>query len=67
MLANHAIRDQEVAVIEKALKVPVEAGTINGGVPYIKAGLLANTKGAVVGPLTSGPELMAITRTLGIA
>ena len=67
VLANHAIKDQEVAVIEKALKVPVEAGTINGGVPYIRAGLLANTKGAVVGPLTSGPELMAITRTLGIA
>jgi len=66
VLAHHAITDRERAIIEKALKVPVEAGTINGGVPYIRAGLLANTKGAVVGPLTSGPELMAITRTLGI-
>jgi translation initiation factor 6 len=66
VLANHAITDHERAVIEKALKVPVEPGTINGGIPYIRAGLLANTKGAVVGPLTSGPELMAITRTLAI-
>jgi translation initiation factor 6 len=66
VLAHHAITDREREIIEKALKVPVEAGTINGGVPYIRAGLLANTKGAVVGPLTSGPELMAITRTLGI-
>jgi translation initiation factor 6 len=66
VLAHHAITDRERAIIGKALKVPVEAGTINGGVPYIRAGLLANTKGAVVGPLTSGPELMAITRTLGI-
>jgi translation initiation factor 6 len=66
VLAHHAITDRERTIIEKALKVPVEKGTINGGVPYIRAGLLANTKGAVVGPLTSGPELMAITRTLGI-
>jgi translation initiation factor 6 len=66
VLAYHAMTDREHAIIEKALKVPVETGSINGGVPYIRAGLLANTKGAVVGPLTSGPELMAITRTLGI-
>jgi translation initiation factor 6 len=66
VLANHAITDREREVIEKALKVPVEPGTINGGVQYIRAGLLANTKGAVVGPLTSGPEMMAITRTLAI-
>jgi translation initiation factor 6 len=66
VLAYHAMTDREREIIEKALKVPVEPGTINGGVSYIKAGLLANTKGAVVGPLTSGPELMAITRTLGI-
>ena len=66
VLAHHFITDHERAVIEKTLKVPVEPGTINGGVPYIRAGLLANTKGAVVGPLTSGPELMAITRSLGI-
>lgn len=66
VLAHHAITDRERTVIESALKVPVEGGTINGGVPYIRAGLLANTKGAVVGPLTGGPELMAITRSLGI-
>jgi translation initiation factor 6 len=66
VLAHPSIKDEERAVIEKTLKVPVETGTINGGVPYLRAGLLVNTKGAVVGPLTSGPELMAITRSLGI-
>lgn len=66
VLAHHGLTDREREVIESALKVPVETGTINGGVPYIRAGLLANTKGAVVGPLTGGPELMAITRSLGI-
>lgn len=66
VLAHPSIKDEERAVIEKTLKVPVETGTINGGVPYLRAGLLVNTKGAVVGPLTTGPELMAITRSLGI-
>ena len=66
VLAHHSITDRERAVIEKALKVPVDAGTINGGVPYVRAGLLANSRGAIVGPLTTGPELMAITRSLGI-
>jgi len=66
VLAHHSITDHERAVIEKALKVPVDAGTVNGGVPYVRAGLLANSRGAIVGPLTTGPELMAITRSLGI-
>ncbi len=66
VLAHCSITDRERAVIEKALKVPVEPGTINGGVPYVRAGLLANTRGAVVGAMTNGPELMAITRSLGI-
>lgn len=66
VLAYRSITDRERAVIEERLKVPVETGTINGGVPYIRAGLLANSRGAVVGNLTVGPELMAITRSLGI-
>ena len=66
VLACGSVTDGERAVIEKTLKVPVEPGTINGGVPFIRSGLLATTKGAVVGNLTNGPELLAITRSLGI-
>jgi len=66
VLAHRSITDRERAVIEDALKVPVETGTINGGVPYVRSGLLANSKGAVVGNLTTGPELMAVTRALWI-
>lgn len=57
---------EERRALEGVLKVPVQLGTVNGGVPYVKAGLIANTTGAVVGPLTRGPELMAITRFLGV-
>ncbi len=59
-------RDEERSVIESALHVPVELSSTNGGVPFVKSGILANTKGAVVGPLTRGAELMQISRALGV-
>jgi len=66
VLAHPMIREDEKRKIQEVLKVPVDIGTINGGVPYVKAGLVANSKGAIVGSSTTGPELMAITRTLEI-
>ena len=66
VLAHPSVREDEKRKIQEVLKVPVETGTINGGVPYVKIGVIANSKGAVVGSSTTGPELMAITRTLGI-
>ncbi len=59
-------RDEERSVIESALHVPVELSSTNGGVPFVKSGILANSKGAVVGPLTRGAELMQISQTLGV-
>ena len=66
VLAHPSIREDEKRKIQEVLKVPVETGTINGGIPYVKAGIIANSKGAVVGSFTTGPELMAVTRTLGV-
>jgi translation initiation factor 6 len=57
---------EEQKVIESALHVEVELSSTNGGVPFVKSGILANSKGAVVGPLTRGAELMQISRTLGV-
>jgi len=57
---------EEQAVIGNALHVNVDLSATNGGVPFVKSGILANSKGAVVGPLTRGAELMQITRTLGV-
>jgi translation initiation factor 6 len=39
-------------------------GTINHGVPLIGSGLVANTKGAIVGNLTTGIELGRIDEAL---
>lgn len=57
---------EEQTVVESALHVEVELSSTNGGVPFVKSGILANSKGAVVGPLTRGAELMQISRTLGV-
>jgi len=65
VLAHPKTKEEEKKVIEEALKVPVELGTVNGGVPYIKSGLLANSRGAVAGSSTLGSELMAITQMIG--
>jgi len=58
--------EEEMALIESALHVTVEPSSTNGGVPFVKSGILANSKGAVVGPLTRGAELMQISRTIGV-
>jgi len=57
---------EEQSVIETALKVGAELSTTNGGVPFVKSGILANSNGAIVGPLTRGAELMQVTKALGV-
>ena len=54
--------DEDIKVISDVLKVKLEPATINGGIPYIASGILANNKAIVVGNLTNGPEIMMITR-----
>jgi len=57
---------EEKAAVRDALHVEVELSSTNGGVTFVKSGILANSRGAVVGPLTRGAELMQISRTLGV-
>jgi len=61
VLANPIIKESEKRQISETLGVPVETGTVNSGVPYPRAGLVVNSKGAVVGALTLGSELIAIS------
>lgn len=58
--------EEEQNVAESALHVEVQLSSTNGGVPFVKSGILANSKGAVVGPLTRGAELMQVSRSLGV-
>ena len=61
VLANPIIEEAEKKHISEVLKVPVTAGTVNSGVPYPKAGIVVNSKGAVVGSHTLGSELLTLS------
>ncbi len=56
--------DEELDALEEKFKVPLDIGTVNYGVPYVKTGLVANNKGALVGDMTTGPEMARIERAL---
>ncbi|ABU81471.1 translation initiation factor IF-6 [Ignicoccus hospitalis] len=56
--------DEELNELEKKFQVVLDIGTVNYGVPYVKTGLVANNKGAVVGDLTTGVEMARVARAL---
>jgi translation initiation factor 6 len=58
--------EEELAIITKTLKVETEPVTVNGGMPFLSSGLLANSKSVIVGSLTSGPELIMISRAFKV-
>jgi translation initiation factor 6 len=55
----------ELTRLEALLQVHIEPATVNGGVPYVASGIVANARNAVVGNLTTGPELLMLSRALG--
>jgi len=54
--------EKDIKTISDVLGVHIEPATINGGVPFVSSGILANNHSAVVGRLTNGPEIMMLTR-----
>jgi translation initiation factor 6 len=54
--------EEEIKVVSEMLQVQVEPVTINGGIPYLSSGIVANSKSVIVGTLTSGPELIMLSR-----
>ena len=54
--------EDEVRAISEALQVPAEPVTVNDGIPFLSSGIVANTKTVVVGSLTTGPELIMLSR-----
>lgn len=58
--------DREIDMIRGALNVDVEPITVNGGVPFVAAGMVANSKSIIVGSLTTGPEMIMLTRAFKV-
>ena len=58
--------DAEISRISEILQVEAEPATVNGGSPYLSSGLIANFSSVIVGNLTTGPELIMISRALKV-
>ncbi|MDG7009653.1 MAG: translation initiation factor IF-6 [Nitrososphaerota archaeon] len=58
--------EAEAARLGDLLGVSAYPTSVNGGVPYVASGLVANSRNAVAGSLTTGPELVFITRALSV-
>lgn len=54
--------EKEIEIISSVLKVDSEPLTINGGIPYLSSGIVCNSKAVLVGSLTTGPELIMLSR-----
>jgi len=66
VLAHPLITDEEQKILGDILKVNVGLGTINCGIPYVATGLIGNSRAAVAGSLTTGPELFMIGEALDV-
>jgi len=66
ILAHPLLKEPERKLLEEVLKVPVDVGTINCGVPYVGTGLISNKHAAVAGALTTGPEMFIIGNALDV-
>lgn len=66
VLAHPLIKEDEKELLKDVLRVPLDVGTVNCGIPYVGTGLLGNSYGAVVGLLTTGPELFIIENALDL-
>ena len=65
LLCHPKVTDDEKRILEKVFKVPVMIGTVNHGSPVIGSGIVANSKGAIIGDSTTGIEMGRIEEALG--
>jgi translation initiation factor 6 len=60
------ITDEEAEGVSGMLGVEAHQTSVNKGVPFVASGVVANSRNAVVGNQTTGPELVFITRALKV-
>jgi translation initiation factor 6 len=66
VLAHPLLKEEERKILENVFKVPVDVGTVNCGIPYVGTGLIGNSRAAVAGSLTTGPEMFIIGNALDV-
>ncbi len=66
VLAHPMIKEEERQLLQEVLKVPVDVGSINCGIPYVATGLIGNSNNVVAGFLTTGPEMFIMGQALDV-
>lgn len=64
-LIHQSADDEEMRAVEELLGVECIQATVNLGSPYLRAGLLCNDRGFVIGDQSGGPEIVHIDESLG--
>lgn len=64
VLCHPKIHEEEKKSIQRVFGVPTDIGTVNHGVPYVGAGIVANIHGALMGSQTTGIEMGRIEDVL---
>ncbi|MCX8184811.1 MAG: translation initiation factor IF-6 [Sulfolobales archaeon] len=65
-LAHPSVSDEELKKLSEFFGVEFDVGTVNFGIGFVKSGLVANNYGVLVGELTTGPEIIRITKALRV-
>ncbi len=60
------LTEKDVEEVGSVFKVAAYPASVNGGIPFLTSGVVANASNAIVGDLTTGPELMFLTKALGV-
>jgi len=60
------LTEKEVEEVGAVFGVEAYPTSVNGGVPFLASGVVANSANAVAGNLTTGPELVFLTRALDV-
>lgn len=66
VLAHPLIKEEEKQLLKEVLKVPIDVGTINCGIPYVSTGLIGTSSNVVAGFLTTGPEMFIMGQALDV-
>ena len=66
VLVHPMVKDSEKKLLQDVLKVPVDLGTVNCGIPYVGTGLIGNRRAIIAGSMTTGPETFIIENAFDV-
>lgn len=64
-LASPRTKKNEIKLLEEVLDVELGLGTVGFGSPFVRSGIIANSRGFLASDTSSGPELGRISEALG--